>query len=198
MVTTQITLTGTIQYNEKFPPRDAKKGYVAKIKGREAGPVKYKREFFGQEVTVLEGDEGLYERQVGDKKGGCTRYYNVVLSHPDHGLIVSTDCEEQVAKIAKLLDDGISIEDAVEVTDLRPSQKVEGRMVFEAVARTASQVVKAQVGATLDSAIESCWAVLGMLPEKDAKKVMTALKAKMAPTKSAEAPMETTETPITE
>lgn len=37
MTTTQITLTGTTNYNPSYPPRDAKKGYVAKITGRAAG-----------------------------------------------------------------------------------------------------------------------------------------------------------------
>lgn len=139
----QITLAGRTDYNERFPPRDAKKGYVARITGREAGAVKYARDFLGLKATLLEGDEGLYERQIGEKKGGYTRYYHVVLSHPEHGLILSEDCESELPKIAKLLDDGVAIEDTVDVTDIRPSVKVEGRMIFTAVARTAAAAKKA-------------------------------------------------------
>lgn len=58
MSTTEITLTGTVQYHPRFPPNNAKKGYVAKITGRAAGALKYAREFLGDRVTVLEGDEG--------------------------------------------------------------------------------------------------------------------------------------------
>jgi len=183
MATTEIRLTGTTDYNERFPPRDAKKGYVARITGRAAGALKYQREFLGQEVTLLEGDEGLYERQRGEKKGGFTRYYHVMLSHPEHGLILSVDCESELAKIAKMLDDGVSIQDAVEVTNLRPSEKVEGRMMFDAVARTKTEAKKAAVGQTIDSAVDACWQAMCNLPEKEAKKVLAALKARVSPPK---------------
>ncbi len=180
-VTTEIKLLGTTDYNERFPPRDPKKGYVARITGRAAGTLKYQREFLGQAVAILQGDEGLYEKQRGDKKGGCTRWYHVVLSHPEHGLIISVDCEDELPKIAKLLDDGITIQDAVEVDDLRPSEKIEGRMVFTARARSTAQAKQALKSATIDSATEHCWEALGLLPETGQKKVLAALKARMAP-----------------
>lgn len=185
MKTTEITLSGPTHYNTSYPPRDARKGYVAKITGRAAGALKYAREFFGESVTVLEGDEGLYERQIGEKKGGATRYYHVVLSHPEHGLILSVDCESELPKIAKLLDDGVAIADAVEVANLRPSEKVEGRMVFDAVARTAAAAKKSAKSATVDSAIEACWQQLSLLPEKEQKAVMKALKERISPPKPA-------------
>lgn len=182
-----ITLSGPTNYHPSYPPRNPKKGYVARITGRATGSVKYEREFFGESVTLLEGDEGLYERQVGEKKGGCTRYYHVLLSHPEHGLILSTDCEGELPKIAKLLDDGISITDAVEVTDLRPSERIEGRMVFTAVARTKSQATAARKSATVESAIEHCMESLAVLPAKEAKKVVAELKRRLAPPKPASA-----------
>ena len=185
MTTTEITLTGTTDYNERFPPRDAKKGYVARITGRAVGALKYQREFLGHEVALLEGDEGLYERQRGDKKGGYTRWYNVILSHPEHGLILSVDCESELPKIAKLLDEGVAIADAVEVANLRPSEKFEGRMIFDAVARTSGAAKKAAVGQTIDSAVEACWQTMCNLPEKEAKKVLAALKLRVSPPKPA-------------
>jgi len=181
-MTTEIRLTGPTEYHERFPPRDARKGYVARITGRASGAVMYAREFLGSQVTLLEGDEGLYERQVGDKKGGCTRYYHVVLSHPEHGLMLSEDCESELPKIAKLLDEGVVIADAVEVTDLRPSKKVEGRMTFTAVARPKAQAAKAAVAQTIESAVEACWAALSDLPEREVKKVLAAVKARLTPT----------------
>lgn len=176
----QITLTGPIMYNPSYPPSNAKKGYVARITGRVSGPMKYEREFLGSEVTLIEGDEGLYERQVGSKKGGYSRYYYVILSHPDHGMIISTDCEDDVPKIAKLLDDGVSIADAVEVTDLRPSEKTEGRMIFTAIPRTKTQAKSAAKAQTIDSATDACWEILQVLPEKEAKKVLAELRKRIA------------------
>ena len=46
---------------------------------------------------------------------------------------------------------------------------------------SAKEAEKKQSAQTLDSAIESCWQILQMLPEKDAKKVMSALKLKISP-----------------
>lgn len=174
--TTEILLRGPVRYNERFPPKGAKKGYVARITGRAPGALKYARDFLGSEVTVLEGDEGLYERQIGDKKGGATRYYHVVLSHPEHGLILSTDCENELPKIAKLLDDGVPIQDAVEVADLAPSERTEGLMRFTAVARSAAKAKKAAKAAGIDDAADQCWAVLAQLGEKDRNKVLTELR----------------------
>ena len=191
MTTEQIILYGQTHYNPSYPPSGAKKGYVAKITGRAAGSVKYEREFLGDCANLLAGDEGLYERQIGEKKGGYTRYYHVMLSHPEHGLILSGDCESELPKIAKLLDDGVAIADAVEVTDLRPSTKVEGRMTFTAVARTKAAAAKAVKSATIESAVEHCMAVLRLLPEAEQKKVLAALKKQTSPVKPAETTTQT-------
>lgn len=191
MASTQIELLGQTEYDERFPPRDARKGYVARITGRAAGAVKYQREFLGKEVTLLAGDEGLYERQIGERKGGFTRHYNVVLSHPEHGLIRSVSCENELPKIAKLLDDGVSIQDAVEVTNMRPSKQTEGLMVFDAVARTKTEAKKAAVCVTIEAAVEVCWQALATLPEKEAKKVLAALKIRLAPPTTEQAPVVT-------
>jgi hypothetical protein len=183
----EIILRGTTDYNTSYPPRDAKKGYVAKINGTAAGALKYDREFFGDECIVTEGDEGLYERQRGDKKGGYTRWYPVIVSHPEHGLIIDSDADEaEVKKIAKLLDQGIAIQDAVEVTELVESEKTPGNWLFTAVARTASQASKAKKSATIDSAIEECWSVLSLMPEAEQKKILAALRKRVSPAKAKE------------
>jgi hypothetical protein len=186
-MTNQIILTGSTDYNERFPPRDAKKGYVAKITGRKAGPMKYERHFLGQEATLLAGDEGLYERQRGDKKGGYTRWYHVILSHPEHGLILSVDCEGELAQIAKALDDGLAIQDGVEVVNLRPSERVAGRMIFDAKARTVAAAKKHVAAQTVDTAVEACWQAMCDLPEKDQRNVLAALKARVSPMAKAKA-----------
>lgn len=179
-----ITLTGTTDYNPKFPPNNPKKGYVAKITGRAAGALKFNREFMGQEAVILPGDEGLYEKQRGDKKGGATRWYHVILSHSEHGLILGVDCGEVfAAKIAKLLDQGMSIYDIVEVVNLRPSEKVEGRMIFDVEVRTKAETKAAAKSTTIDGAVNSCWDILRLLPEPEAKKVLKELKEKVSPKK---------------
>jgi hypothetical protein len=200
MTCDRINLAGTTDYNVKYPPANAKKGYVARIRGTAPGAVKYDREFLGDKVGLVEGDEGLYERQRGDKKGGHTRWYHVLLSHPEHGLILSVDCEEELPKIAKLLDAGIPIQDAVEVTELRPSERYEGRMIFTARARSKAEAAKAANSAietapvttpdapTLDAAIDACWAILAQLPEKDAKAALAALKKRATPPQEKTAP----------
>jgi len=172
-----ITIRSGCEYNPKYPPRDAKKAYVARITGRAAGALKYQREFLGPEATLLAGDDGLFERQDGERKGGYRRYYYVVLSHPEHGVIISADCEDELPTIAKLLDDGVAIGEAVEVTDLRPSKIVEGRMVFTAVARTAGAARQAAKSATVESTVEHCMEALRLLPE--AEKVLAELRKRV-------------------
>lgn len=184
-MTDQITLTGSTDYHPRFPPTNAKKGYVARITGRAAGAVKYQRDFLGHEATLLAGDEGLYERQRADKKGGYTRWYHVVLSLPDHGLVISTDCEDELAKIVKLLDQGVAIADAVEVCDLRPSESHTGRMIFSARARSAAEARSVRKVQSVDSAVAACWEILGALPPAEAKTVLRALRDRVNPPQSA-------------
>lgn len=172
----EITIKSSIDYHPKYPPAGAKKAYVAKITGRAPGAVKFAREFLGDEVTLVEGDAGLYERQDGDKKGGATRYYHVVVSHPEHGLIISADCEDELPKIAKLLDEGVSIQDAVEVLNVRPSERYEGRTIFDAKARTKQQAKVAGVSA----AVDACLVVLDGLSQPEKQKALAEIRRRLA------------------
>lgn len=182
-----ITLTGKIHYNESYPPKDAKKGYVAKILGTASGSMKYQREFLGSEVQIVSSESGLFERQNGEKKGGFIRWYPCILSHPEHGLIIDADVDEvEVKKIAKLLDAGIDIDNAVEVTELKPIEDKPEYMQFTAKARTASQATKVAKSATIESAIESCWSILSLMPDDSKKKVMSQLKKRLASNDSSE------------
>jgi len=126
---TQIELEAHQGWDRRWPPKDARKAYVAKILGRETGPRKYQREFLGTTAELVEGDEGLYERQNGERKGGYTRYYHVVMSLPEYGLIRSTDCEDLVPRIAARLDAGASIDEIVRATNIRSEH---GEMIFDA------------------------------------------------------------------
>lgn len=180
MTNNQVKLTGKIEYNPGYPPTDARKGYVAKITGRAGGGKKFEREFLGDEAEIFEGDEGLYERQIGRKKGGYARYYHVVLNHPQHGLIKSSDCENKAPQIAKMLDDGHAIDAIVEPIDIRPAARIEGLMIFDVRVRTPAAAKKAVKSASIESATDACWEHLALLPAPEAKEVLTALRKRLA------------------
>lgn len=181
-MTTSITLRGNIEYHERFPPANAKKGYVARIKGKAPGALKYEREFLGSEFTAVDADDaGLYEVQTGLKKGGAERAYYVILPHPEHGLIRSQNLQlpSAMACLTKLLDDGVPITDAVEVTNLRAT---ESHWRFTAVIRTKTAAQKAADAAkTEDTATAIRAAIAGMPPTAAAKLLRAVAKEITAP-----------------
>lgn len=180
-MTDSLTLFGATNYNTKFPPRNAKRGYVAKLTGRAPGAVKYAREFLGERVTLVAGDDGLYEVQTGQKKGGYDRDYCVVLTHAEHGLVKGLCDEADVAKITQRLDQGYALSEIVEVGELRESRKTEGLLVFSVAVRTVAAAKQAFKCATLESAIESCWQTLALLPLPEQKKVLAELRKRVTP-----------------
>lgn len=128
----QVKISADVKYNPSYPPKGAKKAYVAQILGTKPGPLKFDREFLGDSCYVAADAQGIYERQIGEKKGGYTRYYHVALHHPEHGMMLSYGLGEAAAtKVAKLLDKGFSIDEAVAISGIRPSSKVEGQMTFD-------------------------------------------------------------------
>lgn len=136
-------LAATTGYNTRYAPEGAKKAYVAKITGRTDSAVKYKRKFLGNEVTLVEGDQGLYERQCVDKKGRPTRYYHVVLwDDENRRMICSKDCEGLVPQIAARLDNGEAIGDIVDATDVVDRSESGKCHQFVAVLRAAPRKVK--------------------------------------------------------
>lgn len=64
---------------------------------------------------------------------------------------------------------------AVDVTDLRSSEKVEGRMVFTATPRTKAQAKRAATAATVEDAVRACSAILSGMSQQDRKSVLSAL-----------------------
>lgn len=144
-----ITLTARIKYHPSYPPKNAAKAYVARITGRVRGPKKYEREFLGTSFEAVDADDcGLYEVQHGDKKGGWTRYYYVILPHPEHGLMRSSDCEDDLPKIAKALDDGRDITDVVAADDITPpDDDTPAKFVARVMTRTQAKSRQAAVTA---------------------------------------------------
>jgi hypothetical protein len=177
-----IKFAGRTDYNVKFPPNNAKKGYVAKITGRASGAVKYEREFFGGSVEILLGDaDALYEIQHGEKKGGYERRYNVVLNHPEHGLICSTTVttEPLVAKIAKMLDEGHAMKDIIDVQNLRAKETNPEFYLFDCAIRSPAKAEKSAKSATIASAVDACWQILSLMPDDQRNQVLEEIRSKM-------------------
>lgn len=163
------------------------KQYVARIVGRDP-KFTFTREFIGQKwgkrrgSTTAEVDTpGLYVICDVDKKGK-SELFRIVLDSAG-GLIElraggdnldNLDGKDAAMQIAKRLDLGESLEQIVELQtglDGKPKYRI----------RTKAQAQKASVAVTVDAATAQCWAVLEALPEREAKKVLSALKAKLAP-----------------
>jgi hypothetical protein len=177
-----VTLSAEVEYNERFAPRGAKKAYVARLLGRVSGGQTFEREFLGKGDVIID-EPGLYERQIGCKKGGADQYYNVIVE-VDGNLRTSLDVGREMAMaIAKRMDGGESIQDMVRLNG-RPSKRDPARTVYDCELLSKSEAAKAVKAATVDSAVEACWAVLSQLPEKESKAVLATLKQRISPPKS--------------
>lgn len=146
----ELTLTAWTEWFPGHPPRGAVHGSIAritgckirkvkprkKLMGRNVGggqrPFGYKRMMMGDTVTIRRESEGLYEVIDAHKRGGCSRRMYVVLWHPDHGMIIGLCHRGEAKKIARRLECGESIEDIVEVRNLRKPPQGDA-MVFDPV-----------------------------------------------------------------
>lgn len=158
--------------------------YIARIIGRDS-KFTFQREFIGRkygkrnEGSEADVDEsGLYELCDVTKKRGKVQRYRVVLELPSGELAKLVASKEDAMAIAKALDAGRAFGDIV-----RYCEGVDdaGNDVPAYEILSAKQAEKAQSAATVDSAIATCWAAIEALPAKDAKKVLAALRAKLAP-----------------
>jgi hypothetical protein len=159
-----ITLQVQNDYNERFAPTGAKKAYIARITGRDS-KMTFAREFVGKEIMVDE--PGLYELRNTDKKGRADDSYVLIFRDNVGDLYESTESKEFAMKLAKLLDSR-SIESCIDET---------GNI------QTAKQAEKITVAKSVDDITQACWTLLQTLPEKQGKKVLSALKALVSPPK---------------
>jgi hypothetical protein len=166
-------------YNERFAPAGAKKAYVARITGRDP-KMTFAREFLGHGRVIVD-EPGLYEIRETDKKGRPDDYYRVVLEHEGELRQSVQLAREDAMGIAKALASR-SIDGCVELVG-RPSQRDPSVTVYDARLVTAKQAERAAVAKSIDDATEACWQVVQGLTEADAKKVLTALKARVSPKK---------------
>ena len=167
--------------------------YIARIVGRDH-KFTYHREFVGRKAgrsTSATVDEpGLYELCDIDKKGRKESRFRIVVTAGEDLISLRAGADnadgaapEAVAlAIAKRLDAGESIADMIQ---LLPGELPGAETKYHL--RTPSETKRADAAHTVDSAIENCWVILQALPEREAKKVMQALRLRMRPKEEAPA-----------
>lgn len=158
--------------------------YVARIIGRNS-KFTFEREFLGRksgkrnEYTSADVDTpGIYEECAVDRKRGKQSTYYVLLEGRA-GQCAHPIAKDAAMQIAKLLDAGHALGELAQLTE------DESGLVLSLTPAAAKRAAAAQ---TLDTATEACWAVLQALPEKDAKKVLSALRARVSPPAPTAAP----------
>lgn len=166
-----ITLTASADFGKSGQ-------YIARITGRHS-KFTFQREFIGRkggkrnESTYADVDEpGLYELLDVTRKGKSERFR--VLLTIDGELHSVRATKEEAMKLAKMIDAGAELEGIVRVTNL-------AEHAFEIISRTEQK--KAEAAQTKEAAIAACWEALQALPERDAKKVLAALKLRVSPPK---------------
>ena len=171
-----ITLRANCACNLRYTP-GAKKPYIARLTGRDS-KVTFAREFIG--ATSIDVDEpGIYECRAVDKKGRADECEYVLLldcpAYPDADgeTINEYDATKAEAmKICKALDEGRSIDAICACIDTHK---------WELMTKHAAE--SKQAAETIDAVIEACWEEIHKLPEKDAKKVLADLRARVSPPK---------------
>jgi hypothetical protein len=180
--------TGTIELTVTSRCYGNSGQYIARITGR-AEKYTYAREFVGRkrdrDTSAIIDEPGIYEECDIDKKGRKDLTYAYVYartadlppltvsSNPHFGYLPMS--ESDVMHVTKRLDAGESLTDILAVA-------LDGDRYGYTV-RTKGEAKKASVAVTIDSATDACWAVLQALPEREAKKVLAALKLRVSPPK---------------
>lgn len=164
------------------------KQFIARIVGRHP-KFTFEREFIGRKggkrnesSEAMVDDPGLYQvRDIG-RKGNADDSYFVIDLLGDVVVKSLPLGQEEAMKIAKRLGDGESIGHICSLAG-RPSRTDPSRTVYDVEIVTARQAEKAEVAKTIDLAVDACWAVLASLPQKEAKKVLSALRERLNPPK---------------
>lgn len=180
------------------------KQYIARITGRDS-KFTFCREFTGRKEgrrgdrTLANVDTpGLYELCDIDKRGNKEPHFRIVVDHPAkpdeliNFAAAAANADDQdgtdvALKIAKRLDAGESLSDMIEYVEQPEDPTKPGVRLWKYRLRSKSDAAKASAAATIESAVESCWQVLQSFPEREAKKVLAALKARVSPPKTANA-----------
>jgi hypothetical protein len=168
------------------------KQYIARITGRDP-KFQLRREFVGRktgkrnDTTEYSTDEtGIYEDCDIDKKGRKDIGYWLVANAPATGELIKTRANlEDVLAPAKRLDAGERLEDMIALT---PRTDTADPTKWTYSVRSQAEAKAAITGQTIETATEQCWQILQALPEREAKKVIAALKLRVSPPKPAAAP----------
>jgi len=158
------------------------KQYIAHITGR-AAKFTFERNFVGRRsdrFTSYSTDEaGLYENCDINRKGQKECGYLVVATAPDGELVKMRSNLDEAMEIAKRMDAGEALESMIEIVGKEGAG-------WTYTLRTKSEAKAAISGQTIDSATEACWQIMQALPEREAKKVLAALKLRVSPPKPAQ------------
>lgn len=169
--------------------------YVARLTGRDS-KFTFQREFIGtkygkrNESTSAEVDDpGAYMVRHCGRKGNDERYFFVAeFAGELHKIRADkADC----MTVCKALDAGRAFDEIVRVSAATDS--ADG-VVYEILSPAAA--AKAHVSATFDSAVEQCAAILGVLPDRELKKALKALRARFAPPPATEPEKTNTQTEV--
>jgi hypothetical protein len=201
-----ITLTAdskcygsTSQYMARITGRDPKFTFRREFTGKKDRST----------TTAYIDEPGLFEMCDIDKKGRKEQSYWIVVPKPETNTdaerlvalnigsrnLDGGDSTTVAAQIAKRLDAGEVIADMIEMETRDEEQRyfadaddsgVTGwrtrtvaRWHFRLRSKSASK--KASATATIDQAVEQCWAILQSFPERETKKILTALKLRATP-----------------
>lgn len=197
--------TGTIELTATSRCYGNSGQYIARINGRDS-KYTYNRAFVGRKsdrsTTAIIDEPGIFEECDIDKKGrkdmtyvyACPRTADTPPlrenANPTWMRIPMAESDVMVA--TKRLDAGESIEDILVVVRDGDS--------YTYTVRSKVESKKASAAVTINTATEQCWQILQSLPEREAKKVLAALKVRVAPKPAAEpvaldAAAESTSTP---
>ena len=172
------------------------KQYIARISGRDS-KFTFRREFAGRKTgrrndrtEAFVDEPGLFEICDIDKKGRKDLGYALIVRRTpdcpplsetaDPDFIRFDPTTEQAVTLARRMDDGDDLAEIVEIT------RAEDGYHFQI--RSKSEAKKASAAASIDQAVEECWQILQAFPEREAKKVMAALKLRVSPPKLAAVP----------
>lgn len=169
-----ITLTAGADYGHEG------KQYIARITGRDP-KFTFRREFLGRKVgkrngtTEADVDEaGLFIECDIDRKTGKNEKFRLLLEL-DGQLHSAYIQKEDAMVIAKRMDGGEQLAEIAQY--YRDGDKIKYRILSKA------EIARAVAAVTIESAVEQCWLILQALPEREAKKVLQALKTRVSPLK---------------
>ncbi len=198
MTTTTTTLTAESRWygNERQ--------YIARLTGRDS-KFTYQRKFIGRKsgssTSATVDTPGIYEICNIDKKGNKESYFRLIAETPDGGLaslkahgdnLDGGDADSVVMGLLKRMDAGEEFASMISL-----ERRADSTWAYRVMSKSAA--ARADRAASIDQAVDACWQILQAFPEREAKKVLAALKLRVSPKPAeieAPEPEPSVETPI--